>query len=203
MPSTMNSLPSSPLEAIEVLKSEMDSPLWETRLLDLMKLAAKNDKNTWALIYQLVREADSGRLSWGYHKIILSGLVYLLSYVGDSKSYRILVNYVKSLDRPIPIGALELISDMLPTFPELDMKEIFEIAKNSDELKSAFGVMALTKLALESRLSEEEKSQTREFLSTYKNHKYYLQDIIETTLEFLSEEDHSPSDFLNDLEGMF
>ncbi|MDZ4724999.1 MAG: hypothetical protein SH817_02495 [Leptospira sp.] len=199
----MNSLPSSPLEAIEVLKSEMDSPLWETRLLDLMKLAAKNDKNTWALIYQLVREADSGRLSWGYHKIILSGLVYLLSYVGDSKSYRILVNYVKSLDRPIPIGALELISDMLPTFPELDMKEIFEIAKNSDELKSAFGVMALTKLALESRLSEEEKSQTREFLSTYKNHKYYLQDIIETTLEFLSEEDHSPSDFLNDLEGMF
>jgi len=203
MPSTMNSLPSSPLEAIEVLKSEMDSPLWETRLLDLMKLAAKNDKNTWALIYQLVREADSGRLSWGYHKIILSGLVYLLSYVGDSKSYRILVNYVKSLDRPIPIGALELISDMLPTFPELDMKEIFDIAKNSDELKSAFGVMALTKLALESRLSEEEKSQTREFLSTYKNHKYYLQDIIETTLEFLSEEDHSPSDFLNDLEGMF
>ena len=199
----MNSLPSSPLEAIEVLKSEMDSPLWETRLLDLMKLAAKNDKNTWALIYQLVREADSGRLSWGYHKIILSGLVYLLSYVGDSKSYRILVNYVKSLDRPIPIGALELISDMLPTFPELDMKEIFDIARNSDELKSAFGVMALTKLALESRLSEEEKSQTREFLSTYKNYKYYLQDIIETTLEFLSEEDHSPSDFLNDLEGMF
>ncbi len=202
MPTVLVSLPSSPLESIEILKSEMDLPIWETRLLELMKLASKGDKNTWALIYQLVREADSGRLSWGYHKVILSGLVYVLSYVGDSKSYRILVNYVKSLDRPIPIGALELISDMLPTFPELDMREIFEIAKHTDELKSAFGIMALTKLTLENRLTEEEKAKTKEFLQTYKNHKYYLSDIIETTLEFLSEEDHSTTDFLNDLEGL-
>jgi len=200
---SLNSLPSSPMESIEILKSEMDTPIWENRLLELMKLAAKGEKNTWALIYQLVREADSGRLSWGYHKTILSGLVYMLSYVGDSKSYRILVNYVKSLDRPIPIGALELIADLLPTFPELDMKEIFDIADHNDELKSAFGVMSLTKLALENRLTEEEKLKTKVFLSNYKNHKYYLSDIIETTLEFLSEEDHSPSDFLNDLEGLY
>jgi hypothetical protein len=202
MASVLTSLPSSPLESIEILKTEMDSPIWESRLLELMKLAAKGDKNTWALIYQLVREADSGRLSWGYHKIILSGLVYLLSYVGDSKSYRILVNYVKSLDRPIPIGALELIADMLPTFPELDMNEIFMIAAHSDELKSAFGVMSLTKLALENRLTEDEKQKTKTFLSTYKNYKYYLSDIIETTLEYLSEEDRSPTDFLNELDGL-
>lgn len=202
MSTALKSLPSSPLESIEILKSEMDLPIWETRLVEMMKLASKGDKNTWTLIYQLVREADSGRLSWGYHKVILSGLIYLLSYVGDSKSYRILVNYVKNLDRPIPIGALELISDMLPTFPELDIKEIFDIAAHNDELKSAFGVMALTKLALENRLTEGEKQKTKEFLSAYKNQKYFLSDIIETTLEFLSEDDHSPSDFLSELEGL-
>ncbi|MCZ8157480.1 MAG: hypothetical protein O9264_15255 [Leptospira sp.] len=202
MPSALSKLPSSPLESIDLLKSEMDSPLWENRLRELMDLAAKGDKNTWALIYQLVREADSGRLSWGFHKVLLSGLVYILSSVGDSKSYRILVNYVKSLDRPIPVGALELIADMLPTFTELDIREIFEIANHGDEFKSAFGVMALTKLTLENRLTESEKASAKEFLSTYKNEKYYLNDIIDTTLEFLSEIDHSPTDFLNELDDI-
>jgi hypothetical protein len=202
MPIPLSALPSSPIESIEILKTEMDLPIWETRLSELMKLAAKSDKNTWSLIYQLVREADSGRLSWGYHKNILSGLVYILSHVGDSKSYRILVNYVKSLDRPIPIGALELIADMLPTFEELDMSEIFQIAAHSDELKSAFGVMALTKLTLENRLNPEEKDRTKQFLTSYKNEKYYLNDIIENTLEYLSEEDHRPEDFLSVLDGL-
>ncbi|GBF51486.1 hypothetical protein LPTSP4_30240 [Leptospira ryugenii] len=203
MPATVSPLPSSPTEAIDVLKAEMYSPLWEARLLDLMKLAEKSDKNTWALIYQLVREADSGRLTWGYHKPILSGLVYLLSYLGDSKSYRILVNYIKSLDRPIPIGALELISDLLPTFPELDVKEIFEIAKNSNELKSAFGVMALCKFTFENRLNDSEKDALKEFLSTYKNYSYYLTDLIESTLEYLAEGDKSPEHLLNDLNELF
>ncbi|TGN17206.1 hypothetical protein EHS15_18130 [Leptospira idonii] len=203
MASAIVPLPSSPLESIEILKSEMDSPLWEKRILDLMKLAAKGEKNTWALVYQLVREADSGRLSWGFHKAILSGLVYLLSYVGDSKSYRILMNYVKSLDRAIPIGAMELISDMLPTFPELDTKELFEIANHSDELKSAFGVMALSKLTLEGRLTEDEKEKVRDFFGSYRNHKYYLVDTIEITLDYLDVKEDASADLLNQLDGMF
>ncbi|WP_244242666.1 hypothetical protein [Leptospira bouyouniensis] len=178
----------------------MDQPVWENRLLDLMKLAANNDKNVWAMIYQIIREADSGRLSWGYHKVLLSGMVYLLAYVGDSKSYRVLVNYVKSLDRTIPIGAMELISDLLPTFPELDIRELFSIASNTDELKSAFGVLALCKLNMENRLSEEEKSSLKTFLTEYKNLKYYLNDTIELTLEQLNETDSS--DMLSELDGI-
>lgn len=181
----------------------MDTPFWEKRLIHLMKLAADGDKNVWALIYQLVREADSGRLSWGYHKVILSGMVYILSYVGDSKSYRILMNYVKSLDRTIPIGAIELIADMIATFKELDIEEIFQIANHTDELKSAFGVMALTKLALENRLDEDQKARTREFLTTYKNRKYYLDGIVEMTLEYLEEPKEESADLLSQLDGMF
>ncbi|TGM87391.1 hypothetical protein EHQ99_02530 [Leptospira bouyouniensis] len=196
----LGSLPNSPLEAIDQLKTEMDQPVWENRLLDLMKLAANNDKNVWAMIYQIIREADSGRLSWGYHKVLLSGMVYLLAYVGDSKSYRVLVNYVKSLDRTIPIGAMELISDLLPTFPELDIRELFSIASNTDELKSAFGVLALCKLNMENRLSEEEKSNLKTFLTEYKNLKYYLNDTIELTLEQLNETDSS--DMLSELDGI-
>ncbi|TGK53173.1 hypothetical protein EHQ43_03875 [Leptospira bouyouniensis] len=196
----LGSLPNSPLEAIDQLKTEMDQPVWENRLLDLMKLAANNDKNVWAMIYQIIREADSGRLSWGYHKVLLSGMVYLLAYVGDSKSYRVLVNYVKSLDRTIPIGAMELISDLLPTFPELDIRELFSIASNTDELKSAFGVLALCKLNMENRLSEEEKSSLKTFLTEYKNLKYYLNDTIELTLEQLNETDSS--DMLSELDGI-
>lgn len=196
----LGSLPNSPLEAIDQLKTEMDQPIWENRLLDLMKLAANNDKNVWAMIYQIIREADSGRLSWGYHKVLLSGMVYLLAYVGDSKSYRVLVNYVKSLDRTIPIGAMELISDLLPTFPELDIRELFSIASNTDELKSAFGVLALCKLNMENRLSEEEKSNLKTFLTEYKNLKYYLNDTIELTLEQLNETDSS--DMLSELDGI-
>lgn len=196
----LGSLPNSPLEAIDQLKTEMDQPVWENRLLDLMKLAANNDKNVWAMIYQIIREADSGRLSWGYHKVLLSGMVYLLAYVGDSKSYRVLVNYVKSLDRTIPIGAMELISDLLPTFPELDIRELFSIASNTDELKSAFGVLALCKLNMENRLSEEEKSNLKTFLTEYKNLKYYLNDTIELTLEQLNET--NSSDMLSELDGI-
>lgn len=195
-----NPLPSSPSEAIDTLKSETELPIWETRLLDLMKLAAGNDKNTWALIYQVIREADSGRLSWGYHRVLLSGFVYLLSYVGDSKSYRVLINYVKSLDRPIPIGAMELISDLLPTFPELDIKELFAIVNLSDELKSAFGVMALTKLCFENRLTEDEKISLKELLLSYKNNKYYLVDTIESTLELLNE--GSETSIIGELDGI-
>ncbi|ABZ95647.1 hypothetical protein EHQ92_02750 [Leptospira biflexa] len=196
----LGTLPISPLEAIDQLKTEMDQPVWENRLLDLMKLAANNDKNVWAMIYQIIREADSGRLSWGYHKVLLSGMVYLLAYVGDSKSYRVLVNYVKSLDRTIPIGAMELISDLLPTFAELDIRELFSIAANTDELKSAFGVLALCKLNMENRLSDEEKTNLKSFLSDYQNLKYYLNDTIELTLEQLSETDSS--DMLSELDGI-
>ncbi|WP_411824397.1 hypothetical protein [Leptospira sp. 'Mane'] len=203
MASPLDTLPSSPSETIEILKIEMDTPFWEKRLIHLMKLAADGDKNVWALIYQLVREADSGRLSWGYHKVILSGMVYILSYVGDSKSYRILMNYVKSLDRTIPIGAIELIADMIATFKELDIEEIFQIANHTDELKSAFGVMALTKLALENRLDEDQKARTREFLTTYKNRKYYLDGIVEMTLEYLEEPKEESADLLSQLDGMF
>ncbi|GBF43600.1 hypothetical protein LPTSP2_29030 [Leptospira ellinghausenii] len=196
----LGSLPISPLEAIDQLKMEMDQPVWENRLLELMKLAANNDKNVWAMIYQIIREADSGRLSWGYHKVLLSGMVYLLSYVGDSKSYRVLLNYVKSLDRTIPIGAMELISDLLPTFAELDIRELFTIASNQDELKSAFGVLALCKLNMENRLSDDEKTNLKLFLLEYKNLKYYLNDIIELTLEQLNESD--TSEFLSELDGI-
>lgn len=196
----LDSLPVSPNEAIDVLKKETESSIWELRLTELMKLAAKGDKNTWTLIYQVMREADAGRLSWGFHRILLSGFVYLLSYVGDSKSYRVLINYVKSLDRPIPIGAMELISDLLPTFGELDTKELFQISKMSDELKSAFGVLALTKLCFESRLTEVEKSDLKEFLLEYKNYKYYLTDTIDSTLEFISEAEE-PS-ILGELDGI-
>ena len=196
----LGTLPISPLEAIDQLKTEMDQPVWENRLLDLMKLAANNDKNVWAMIYQIIREADSGRLSWGYHKVLLSGMVYLLAYVGDSKSYRVLVNYVKSLDRTIPIGAMELISELLPTFAELDIRELFSIAANTDELKSAFGVLALCKLNMENRLSDEEKTNLKSFLSDYQNLKYYLNDTIELTLEQLSETDSS--DMLSELDGI-
>jgi hypothetical protein len=196
----LGTLPISPLEAIDQLKTEMDQPVWENRLLDLMKLAANNDKNVWAMIYQIIREADSGRLSWGYHKVLLSGMVYLLAYVGDSKSYRVLVNYVKSLDRTIPIGAMELISDLLPTFAELDIRELFSIAANTDELKSAFGVLALCKLNMENRLSDEEKTNLKSFLSDYQNLKYYLNDTIELTLEQLCETDSS--DMLSELDGI-
>lgn len=196
----LGSLPNSPLEAIDLLKSEMDQPIWENRLLELMKLAANNDKNIWAMIYQIIREADSGRLSWGYHKPLLSGIVYLLAYVGDSKSYRVLLNYVKSLDRTIPIGAMELISDLLPTFAELDVRELFSIAKHQDELKSAFGVLALCKLNLENRLTEDEKTNLKTFLSDYRNLKYYLNDTIELTLEQLNETDSG--DMLSELDGI-
>ncbi|XDD46313.1 hypothetical protein AB3N60_16640 [Leptospira sp. WS39.C2] len=196
----LGSLPISPLEAIDQLKTEMDLPIWEKRLLELMKLAANNDKNIWALIYQIIREADSGRLSWGYHKVLLSGMVYLLSYVGDSKSYRVLLNYVKSLDRTIPIGAMELISDLLPTFAELDIRELFTIASHTDELKSAFGVLALCKLNMENRLTDEEKSNLKNFLLDYKNLKYYLNDTIELTLEQLNESDSS--ELLSELDGI-
>lgn len=193
-------LPSSPQAAIDILKGEMNTTLWEPRLLELMKLAADSDKNTWSLLYQIMREADSGRLSWGYHKPILSGVVYVLSYVGDSKSYRVLLNYVKSLDRPIPIGAMELISDLLPTFAELDTKELFQLGKLEDQLKSAFAVLALCKLSLESRLSTSENEQLISFLKEYKNYKYYLDDRIENTLEWLERED--PSSFLDELTGV-
>ncbi|MDF3820708.1 hypothetical protein P3G55_12395 [Leptospira sp. 96542] len=196
----LSPLPNATTEAISVLKSEMDEPYWEERLLQLMKLAADNDKNIWTLIYQIMRDADSGRLSWGYHKKILSGVVYILSYVGDSKSYRVLLNYVKSLDRSIPIGAMELISDLLPTFQELDVKELFTIAISPDELKSAFAVMALSKLMYENRLTEDEKLNFKEFLGTYKNYKYYLDDMIESTLEFLNES-NSPS-LIHQLDGI-
>lgn len=176
-------------ECIQYLKKIQETKDFKNALDTLTELALKNDKNTWSVIYQIMRDADSGKLSWALHKEILSGTIYILTQVGDSKSYRLLINYIKSLDRTIPIGALELISDMLPVFSELDPDEIIKIASEKDEVRSAAGVITLSKLVIENKLTPEQRQHIRSFLESYTNHKYYLNDIVESTLQIMEDQE--------------
>ncbi|MFB5649075.1 hypothetical protein ACE5IS_00370 [Leptospira wolffii] len=181
---------SSPGELLDFLRKDSDHPSFDSWLDQLAERASSGDKLVWSFLYQAIREADSGRLSWGFHKKLLSGIFHILSRIGDSQSYRLLVNYVKSLDRTIPIGALELISDLIPVFAEVDVEEILNIAALPDSFKSAFGVYALAQIVLENRLPEEKKEQVRSFLENYRNPNYFLDDTVERTLEYL-ETDHT------------
>lgn len=176
-------------ECIAELKKVQETKDFKKVLDELTSLAIENDKNTWAVIYQIMRDADAGRLSWALHKEILSGTIYILTQVGDSKSYRLLINYIKSLDRTIPVGALELISDILPTFTELDADEIIKIASQKDEIRSAIGIIALSKLVIENRLTENQRNEIKEFFQNYKNSKYYLNDVLESTLQIMEDQD--------------
>ncbi|EMY79213.1 hypothetical protein LEP1GSC060_3654 [Leptospira weilii serovar Ranarum str. ICFT] len=180
MPETKN-----PIELMEFLSKEMDHPSFDEWLSELADKAIQNDKFVWSFLYQVMRDADSGRLSWGYHKRLLSGVVQIFSRVGDSRAYRAIINYVKSLDRQIPIGALELITDLLPSFSEVDLDEILKIAAHQDSLKSAFGVLALFQLIVQGKISPEKVEETKEFLKNYKNYVYYLDSAVEQSLDYL------------------
>ncbi|WCL49428.1 hypothetical protein [Leptospira sp. GIMC2001] len=174
-------------------------------VIDLMTdLAISNDKNTWSVIYQIMRDADSGRLSWALHKEILSSTISILTKVGDSKSYRLIINYIKTLDKNIPFGAIELISDLLPTFAEMDPEEIIKIASQKDEIRSAIGIIALSKLAIENKLSSEQKVTIRNVFSDNNNQRFYMKDIIESTLHIMEDQEKGAS-FLQgeDLEKIF
>lgn len=191
-------------ECILALKEIQETKEFKTALDTMTASALDNDKNTWAVIYQIMRDADSGKLSWALHKEILSGTIYILTQVGDSKSYRVLINYIKSLDRTIPVGALELISDILPTFSELDADEIITIANQKDEMRSAIGVIALTKLVIENRLTDEQRSHIRDFFGSYTNTKYYLKDLLESTLQIMDDQENGTA-IMNEaeLQGLF
>lgn len=195
MPETRN-----PVELVEFLSKEMENPSFDEWLSELAEKAIENDKFVWSFLYQVMRDADSGRLSWGYHKRLLSGAVQILSRVGDSRAYRAIINYVKSLDRQIPIGALELITDLLPSFAEVDADEILKIAAHQDSLKSAFGVLALFQLIVQGKIPEEKVEETKTFLKSYKNYVYYLDSVIEQALDYLeAEEEPDMLSFFNEI----
>lgn len=190
---------STPTELLDFLKKESENPNFDSWLDQLTERANSGDKLVWSFLYQAIREADSGRLSWGFHKKLLSGIFHILSRIGDSQSYRLLINYVKSLDRTIPIGALELISELIPVFAEIDVEEILNIAALSDSFKSAFGVYALAQIVLENRLPEDKYEQVKSFLENYKNQNYFLDDTVERTLEFLEADRTNLLSFLDQL----
>jgi hypothetical protein len=175
-------------ECIIELKKIQETKSFDIILSELTESAISNDKNTWSLIYQVMRDADSGRLSWALHKEILSGFISILTKVGDSKSYRLLINYIKNLDRTIPLGAIELISDLLPTFEELDSDEILKIASQKDEIRSAIGIIAISRLLIENKLSEDQKQSISDFLQSYSNSKYYMKDSVESILEMIEDQ---------------
>ncbi|XDD52057.1 hypothetical protein AB3N59_15440 [Leptospira sp. WS92.C1] len=189
----------SPVELEDFLSKEMENPAFDEWLEELANKAIGNDKFVWSFLYQVMRDADSGRLSWGYHKRLLSGVIQILSRVGDSRAYRAIINYVKSLDRQIPIGALELITDLLPSFQEVDADEILKIASLTDPLKSAFGILALFQLIVRDQLPAERVGEVKGFLKTYKNYSYYLEGVIEQCLDHLESED---SNILSFFEGI-
>ncbi len=131
---------------------------------------------------------------------MLSGVVQILSRVGDSRAYRVIINYVKSLDRQIPIGALELISDLLPSFSEVDLDEILKIAAHQDSLKSAFGILAILQLIVQGKLPTEKVEETKLFLKNYKNYVYYLDSAIEQSLDYLeAQEEPNLLTFFNEI----
>ncbi|WP_167882401.1 hypothetical protein [Leptospira sarikeiensis] len=180
----------TPSELMDFLRKESDNPNFDLWLDELAERAKSGDKLIWSFLYQAIREADSGRLSWGFHKRLLSGIFHVLSRIGDSQSYRLFINYVKSLDRTIPIGALELIGDLIPTFKEVDIDEIISISSLNDPFKSAFGIYALAQVVLEDRIPEDKVEQVKAFLRDYHNPSYFLDHMVERTLEFL-ERDNS------------
>ena len=179
--------PAASGELVEFLKVESEGLFSKEIFDELRKRSKLNDKNSWSAIYQIMRDADSGKLIWALHNRLLSGIFYILSQIGDSQAYRIVINYIKSMDRGIPIGAIELVSGLLPAFKDVDVGELLGLAKGKDEYKSSFGIIALSKLAIENRLSENEKAELENILKTYKNHKHYLNDYVESTLSLLED----------------
>ncbi len=190
----------NPIELVEFLSKEIENPSFDEWLSELANKAIENDKFVWSFLYQVMRSADSGRLSWGYHKRLLSGVFQILSRIGDNRAYRIMINYVKSLDRQIPIGALELIADLLPSFSEVDLDEILKIATNQDPLKSAFGILALFQLIVQGKIPFEKTEMTKEFLKNYKNYVYYLDSVVEQSLDYLkAQEEPNLLTFFNEI----
>lgn len=170
------------------LKSASQQNRFGAEMEELAKKVKANDKTAWSVLYQAMRDVDSGKLFWTLHKELLTGIVKVLSDAGDSQAYRILINYIKSLDRTIPIGIMEYLSDVIPTFEQLDLDEIIELAENKNELKSAMGIMMISKLVLENKFSKEQTQKILQILNEHKNSKYFLEDIIESTVHTI--EDH-------------
>ncbi|MBE7412110.1 MAG: hypothetical protein L6Q54_05755 [Leptospiraceae bacterium] len=196
-------LPSNSLEIIDLLKKESEGIFTKEVFEEFEKRAKANDKDVWSAIYQIMRDADSGKLIWALHNKLLSGIFYALSHIGDSQAYRIVINYIKSMDRGIPIGAIELVSGLLPSFSDIDVGELLELANSNDEYKSSFGVIALSKLLVENRLTEEEKLKLESILKNYKNTKHYLDDYVEGTLAYLEDSRTGVSFFeTSDLESL-
>ncbi|MCE9499524.1 MAG: hypothetical protein K8R21_03335 [Leptospira sp.] len=196
--------PSTPNEYVEYLKKAADAGKLRRPMVELLKKAKSGDKLVWSVIYQLMRDADSGRISWALHNDLLSGIIFLLSEVGDNQSYRILISYIKALHREIPIGALELISGLVPAFSNVDIGELFEMASGTNELKSAFGIMAISSLVIENKLSAKEQEKLLKILDGYKNFKYYLNDQVDLIRTHIEEMKSGDSAFSSsELDSLF
>ncbi|MEM7183371.1 MAG: hypothetical protein AAF518_20845 [Spirochaetota bacterium] len=176
-------------EFVKYLKEQSETSFFRY-LLEEMVVEAKKASNsiTWSVIYQIIRDADSGRMSWGLHKQLLSGVFYILSEVADSKSYRIVISYIKNLDRDIPLGAIKLIASRIPAYKqEVDLNELFSLAASTNDTKSAFGMISLSTLVVENRLDDEDFEKFQNLLNGYKNYKHYIEDYLESIKSYIEE----------------
>lgn len=176
-------------EFIKYLKEQQETSFFKYLLDEMIEEArASSGSVTWSVIYQIIRESDSGRMSWGLHKQLLSGVFYILSEVADSKSYRIVISYIKNLDRDIPLGAIKLIAGRIAAYgSEVNIDEIYKLAQSSNDTKSAFGIIAISTLLIENKLDAGQMDEFQKILKGYKNYKHYIQNYIDSIQDYIEE----------------
>lgn len=173
-------------EFIDFLKKKSQTSEFKYLIDELIKSARGSTNNlTWSVIFQIIREVDAGRLSWGYHKELLCGIFFILGKIGDRKSYRTVIGYAKSLDKSIPLGAIKFLASLLTGFKELDIVEIFELAESRNQIQSAFGVVSLSTLLIENKLDKDQVDRLESILKRYLNSVYFMDNYIESILSHI------------------
>ncbi len=108
--------------------------------------------------------------AWANQSRYCSAVIHAVASIGSLRSMQMLLRYARSLPDSIPFGAVDLISNVLPTYRRIVMGPIKDLlGENEGSAARAVGIQTLCNLYLEGSLQGEETAYLEQLLKGFDN----------------------------------
>jgi hypothetical protein len=146
---------------------------------DFKTKALEDDIAIWFLFKKIINDsiAEPDYFLNHFRKIIST--FYILNEIDDDRAYSLLKHFIKNCSEETPIGAIELLSTLMTSFPYLKFEDYFEYSKSQNQAQSAIGFLICYNLLMEAKLTKDQSEEFYDFAKKYKNKRYYINETSE------------------------
>ena len=162
---------------------ELGSGYYFTKALqDLSDNISSGDDSSFQILEKMTDDCKLPNL-WKENCRYCSAIVSALAHLRTSKSLQFLINFIQNLPEDMPYGAVDLLGSLLPVYENQIIGNLKEMAaQNSNASIKAVGMHALTNMALDDKLAENDMNFLLNLLEDFKGDRYFSSDFIEIAI---------------------